>query len=63
MIGSYSGTQGMCTGAQRGRQGIQGLCTMAHMGCTGDASENTGGDRKDREFSCGQEFLEPVVSS
>lgn len=35
------------------------------MGCTGDDSENTGGDRgrqgEDRGFSYGQGFLEPVL--
>lgn len=43
VTGTYSGTQGMRTVADRG---VQGLCTGDDMGCTGDDRENTGVDRE-----------------
>lgn len=42
MTGAYSGTQGMCTAANRGSQGVQGLCSGADMVCRGGDSGRHG---------------------
>lgn len=43
---AYSGTQGMCAGADRGSQGVQGKCTGADRDCAGDDREKIGVTRK-----------------
>lgn len=56
VTGAYIGTQGMCTLADRGSQGVLGLCTGADRGCTGTDMESRGDHRDDRGFSYEQGF-------
>lgn len=35
LTGAYSDTKGMCTGADRGLQGVQGMCTGLTWGAQG----------------------------
>lgn len=42
MPGAYSGTQWMCTAANRGSLGVQRLCSGADIVCTGVTGEGRG---------------------
>lgn len=61
VTGAYSGTQGVCAGADRGLQGVQGVFTGADRGYRGWQGKHRGWQGKNREFSYEQGFLEPVV--
>lgn len=58
MTGAYSGTIGMCTGDKRAYRSCVQRLTGVAQGITVKTQRVTG---KDRGFSYGHGFLEPVV--
>lgn len=61
VTGVNSGTEGMCTVAERGLQCVQGVCTGADRGCTGVTMKTQGVTEEDSGFSYGHGISEPAV--
>lgn len=53
VTGAYSGTQGVCAGADRGLQGVQGVFTGADRGYRGWQGKHRGWQGKTGNFHTG----------